>query len=69
MAKLYYGMQVHLQTFTRGDADAERALVLTLKLLSGQLGLGLEAVPPVTIHVMGRPLFTWTADLKTIIEV
>ena len=53
----------------RSTITAERALVLTLKLLSSPLGLGLDTPPPATIHVMGRPLYTWTPDLEAIIEV
>ena len=58
-----------LQSSTNWVTLAERALVLTLKLLSCHLGLGLDNSPPAIIYVMGRPLYTWTPDLKTIIEV
>lgn len=43
--------------------------MLTLKLLSSPSGSGLVKAPAATIHVMGRPLYSWTDDLKTIVEV
>ena len=58
-----------LQSSVRWVTLAERSLALMLKLLSGHSGLGLDSTPPAIIHVMGRPLYTWTPDLKTIIEV
>ena len=55
-----------LQTW---PAAVERALLLTLKFISGQLGHGMAKASEATIHVMARPLLTWTVDLKAIIEV